>query len=121
MSLSVSERMTIAIAFKAALVTFRGVRCAGIQLPEYHPSEGEISDPFFRPLTNSIVAQLAKTECLQTRVSRQQFTAEWPLPLSSLYNQSPREAVNYLTKTSLLSPVIQDPEPICLSAHIPKR
>ena len=57
-------REGIAVAFKLAVETFRKSDALAFSYLKYLPSEGEISDPFFRPLTDSIVGQLAQAECL---------------------------------------------------------
>lgn len=57
-------REGIAVAFKLAVETFRKSDALAFSYLKYLPSEGEISDPFFRPLTDSIVGQLSQTECL---------------------------------------------------------
>ncbi|MCC7134709.1 MAG: DUF3883 domain-containing protein [Gemmatimonadales bacterium] len=57
-------REGIAVAFKVAVATFRASDALAFSYLKYLPGEGEISDPFFRSLTDSIVAQLAQTECL---------------------------------------------------------
>jgi hypothetical protein len=57
-------REGIAVAFKLAVDTFKASDALAFTYLKYLPSEGEISDPFFRPLTDSVVAQLAQVECL---------------------------------------------------------
>ena len=66
----------IAVAFKAAVATFRASDALAFSYLKYLPGEGEISDPFFRPLTNSIVAQLAKTECLPSEGGAWKFPSD---------------------------------------------
>lgn len=57
-------RSGIADAFKMALPTFKASDALAFSYLKYLPSDGEISDPFFRSVADSIVTQLAQTECL---------------------------------------------------------
>ncbi len=54
----------IALAFKMALPTFKASDALAFSYLKYLPADGEISDTFFRPVADSIVTQLAQTECL---------------------------------------------------------
>lgn len=67
-------REGIAVAFKEAVATFRASDALAFSYLTYLSDEGEISDPFFRSLTNSIVAQLAQAECLPSE------GGQWKVP-----------------------------------------
>lgn len=86
-------REGIAVAFRVAIATFRASDALAFSYLKYLPGEGEISDPFFRSLTDSIVAQLAQTECLPSeggqwkcpsdlRIAEKQFRDLFPPTVS---------------------------------------
>ena len=54
----------IAVAFKMAVGTFKKTDELAFSFLKFIPSVGEISDPFFRPVAEGIIAQLAQSECL---------------------------------------------------------
>lgn len=57
-------RNAIAVAFKTAVATFKKTDELAFSFLKFLPADGEISDPFFRPVSEGIIAQLAQTECL---------------------------------------------------------
>ena len=64
----------IAVAFKLAVPTFQASNELAFSYLKYLPGDGEISDPFFRSVGDSIVTQLAQTECLPSE------GGQWRLP-----------------------------------------
>lgn len=69
-------REGISVAFKMSLAAFQASDALAFTYLTYLPSEGEISDPFFRSLTDSIVARLAQTECLPSEGGHWKFPRE---------------------------------------------
>ena len=67
-------RSGIAVAFKSALPTFRASNSLAFSYLRYLPGDGEISDPFFRSVADSIVTQLAQIACLPSE------GGQWKLP-----------------------------------------
>lgn len=57
-------RDSIAVAFKSAITHFRASDALAYSYLNYLPSEGEISDPFFRGVSDAIISELADTPCL---------------------------------------------------------
>jgi hypothetical protein len=57
-------RDAIAVAFKIAVATFKKTDELAYSFLKFLPADGEISDPFFRPILAGIIAQLTQTECL---------------------------------------------------------
>lgn len=57
-------RNAIAVAFKTAIATFKKTDELAFSFLKFLPADGEISDPFFRSLSDGIIGQLAQTECL---------------------------------------------------------
>ncbi len=86
-------RSKIAVAFKTALPTFKTSDALAFSYLKYLPADGEISDTFFRPVADSIVTQLAQTECLpseggtwrlpsELRIADKRFRELFPSPLA---------------------------------------
>ena len=57
-------RDAIAVAFQIAVGTFKKTDELAFSFLKFIPATGEISDPFFRPVAEGIINQLAQSECL---------------------------------------------------------
>ena len=57
-------RDAIAVAFQIAVGTFKKTDELAFSFLKFIPAIGEISDPFFKPVAEGIINQLAQSECL---------------------------------------------------------